>query len=271
MPTLTAALSKLTVLSAVDILAVAVLIYNFMLMLRGRRAMHVLGGLGVLALVYAASIQFKLQLLKWVLAGLAPYTAFALIVMFQAEVRRLLARFGRFTWLGLGGQLERREVADEIVLAAEHMAAEKIGALIVLEREIGLRTFVESGVALDALVSADLLRSIFHPKGALHDGAVIVQGNRVAAAACFLPLSGTPHQSHRWGTRHLAALGVSEDSDAIAVAVSEETGLIAVAANGRLETEVPIERLRTLLIQYDAGRAPAVESAPEPQMRKAQS
>src|SRR5205085_10987457 len=184
MPTLTAVLSKLTILSVVDILAVAFLIYNFILMLRGRRAMHVLGGLAVLALVYLASVQLKLQLLQWVLAGLAPYTVFALIVMFQAEVRRVLARFGRFTWLGLGGQLERRELADEIVLAVEHMAAEKTGALIVMEREIGLRTFVESGVALDALVSADLLRSIFHPKGALHDGAVIVQGNRVAAAAC---------------------------------------------------------------------------------------
>jgi diadenylate cyclase len=192
-------------------------------------------------------------------------------VIFQAEIRRLLARFGRFSWAGFGGQLERREVADEIVLAVEHMVTEKTGALIVLEREIGLRTFIESGVALEALVSADLLRSIFQPKGALHDGAVIVQGNRVAAAACFLPLSGTPHQSQRWGTRHLAALGVSEDSDAIAVAVSEETGLIAVAVNGRLESEVPIERLRTMLIQYDAGRAPRVESAPEPQMRKAQS
>jgi diadenylate cyclase len=271
MALLTAAFSRLTIVSIVDILAVALLIYNFILVLRGRRAMHVLGGVGVLALVYAASIEFNLQLLRWVLAGLAPYTAFALIVMFQAEVRRLLARFGRFSWQGLGGQLERREVADEIVLAVEHMTVDKVGALIVLEREIGLRTFVESGVALDALVSADLLRSIFHPKGALHDGAVIVQGNRVAAAACFLPLSGTPHQSNRWGTRHLAALGVSEDSDAIAVAVSEETGSISVAANGRLNADVPIEHLRTMLIQYDAGRGPRVESAPEPQMRKAQS
>src|SRR5438105_8165834 len=148
MPTLTAVLSKLTILSVVDILAVAFLIYNFILMLRGRRAMHVLGGLAVLALVYLASVQLKLRLLQWVLAGLAPYTVFALIVMFQAEVRRLLARLGRFSWLGLGGQLERREVADEIVLAVEHMSTERIGALIVLEREIGLRTFVESGVAL---------------------------------------------------------------------------------------------------------------------------
>src|SRR5712691_197587 len=115
MPTLTAALSRLTILSIVDIVAVAVLIYNFFLMLQGRRAMHVLAGLAILALVYVASIQFKLQMLQWVLAGLAPYTVFALIVMFQTEVRRLLARLGRFSWLGLGGQLERREVADGIV------------------------------------------------------------------------------------------------------------------------------------------------------------
>jgi len=261
-----ALLSKLTVGSIVDIVAVAILIYNLMLMLRGRRAMHVLGGVAVLALVYVAAVQLKLRLLEWVLAGIAPYTAFALIVMFQMEVRRLLARLGRFSWLGLGGQLERREVADEIVLAVEHMVAERTGALIVLEREIGLRTFIESGVALDALVSRDLLCSIFQPKGALHDGAVIVQGNRVAAAACFLPLSGGPHESNRWGTRHLAAIGVTEDSDAIAVAVSEETGFIALAANGRLQTEVPIERLRTLLIQYEAGRTPRVEPTAQPQM-----
>jgi diadenylate cyclase len=272
MPPIAVLLSKLTIWSVVDILCVAVLIYNFMLMLRGRRALHVLSGLGVLALVYAAAVGLKLQLLQSVLAAIAPYTAIAIIVMFQIEIRRLLARIGSFPWVGLGRQLERREVADEIVLAVEYMAAEKTGALIVLEREIGLRTFIESGVALDALVSRDLLCSIFQPKGTLHDGAVILQGNRVAAAACFLPLSASPREAQRWGTRHLAAMGVTEDCDAIAVVVSEETGLIAVAARGELETGVPIERLRKLLIRYEAGRASRPrEHAPEPQVGRAQT
>lgn len=264
-------LSKFTLRSAADILAVAVLFYNLILLLRGRRAMHVLSGLCVLVILYAAAVAVRLELLRSVLEAVAPYTPFALIVIFQAELRRLLVRLGHFRWLGFGSTLERREVADEIALAAEHMAAQRTGALIVLEREVGLRTFIESGVALDALVSRDLMCSIFHPKGALHDGAVIIQGNRVAAAACFLPLSASPRDAQRWGTRHLAAIGVTEDSDAIAVVVSEEKGLIAVAARGEIETEVPIERLRNLLIQYDAGNLARPHGAPAPQMGRAQS
>src|SRR5262249_18300277 len=153
---------------------------------------------------------------------------------------------------------------------AAHLAGQKIGALIVLEREMGLRTFVESGIALDAMVSRDLLVSIFQPKGTLHDGAVIVQGNRIAAAACFLPLSAAPRESQRWGTRHLAALGVTEDSDAIAVVVSEETGLVSVAARGEMETGVPIERLSSVLIAAERAPKAAGDSTanqPEPQMR----
>jgi diadenylate cyclase len=267
----TAVFGKLTARSIADILVVALLFYNIMLMLRGRRAIHVLAGLGVLGIVYAGAVAARLELVRWVLEAAAPYTPFALIVIFQAEIRRLLARLGHFRWLGFGGTLERREVADEIVLAAEHMANNRTGALIVLEREVGLRTFIESGVALDALVSHDLLCSIFHPKAELHDGAVIIQGNRVAAAACFLPLSANPKSDTRWGTRHLAAIGVTEDSDAIAVVISEEKGSIAIAARGEIETEVPVERLRSLLIQYDAGNIPILRQAAEPQMRRAQS
>jgi diadenylate cyclase len=247
-------LQRLSIISVIDILAVAVLIYNFALMLRGRRAMHVLNGLAILGLVYGAAVWLKLELLRAVLEALAPYIPIALIVMFQAELRRLLARIGRVRWLGLGGQLERRELVDEIVLAVEQMSEDKVGALIVLEREIGLRTFIESGVALDATLSRDLLCSIFHPKGALHDGAVIVQGDRVAAAACFLPLATGAASARKHGTRHLAALGVTEESDAIAVIVSEETGQIALAVRGELETDLSIARLRELLTHHTAGR-----------------
>src|SRR5579871_5346420 len=172
---------KLTVTAVIDMLAVAFLIYQFIVIVRGRRAAHVLTGVWILAMLYVVAVWARLELLRSVLAALAPYTAIALIVMFQSELRRLLARIGRSRWLGLGRQLERREMVDEIILALQQMVEVKVGALIIIEREIGLRTFVESGVPLDAAVSRDLLCAIFHQGGALHDGAVIVQGDRIAA------------------------------------------------------------------------------------------
>src|SRR6478609_2276618 len=248
---------KLTLTAVLDILAVAVLLYNFILMLRGRRAMHVFTGLLALVVLYLVALAMGLNLLRSVLAALAPYTAIALIVMFQTEIRRLLTRIGRIRWLGLGGQLERREVVDEIVLAVQQMIEDKTGALIVMEREIGLRTFIESGVALDALVSRDLLCSIFHHGGQLHDGAVIIQGVRVAAAACFLPLTTNPVMLRRMGTRHRAAIGVTEESDALAIVISEETAQIAIAARGDLEPDISMERLQERLTRHTTGKAGA--------------
>jgi diadenylate cyclase len=238
---------KLTATAMLDILAVAFLIYQFILIVRGRRAAHVMTGLWILVVVYLISVWAKLELLRTVLAALAPYTAIALIVMFQSEIRRMLSRLGRSRWLGLGGQLERREMVDEIILAIQQMAEWKTGALIVLEREIGLRTFIESGVALDAAISRDLLCAIFHPGGALHDGAVIVQGDRVAAAACFLPLTVNPALLRRQGTRHRAAIGITEETDAIAVVVSEETRQISIASRGDIEPDVSLDRVRERL------------------------
>jgi len=177
---------------------------------------------------------------------LAPFTPIALIVMFQAELRRMLARLGRRPFLGIS-QLERRELTQEVVLAVNQLAQRKIGALIVLERKIGLRTFVESGVNLDASVSRDLLLAIFQPGGTLHDGAVIIQGDRISAAACFLPLTTNPLLATELGTRHRAALGITEESDCVAVVVSEETGRISVAAFGEIELDVPLERVEQLL------------------------
>jgi diadenylate cyclase len=185
-------IAKLTLTAMIDILAVAVLVYQFFLIVRGRHAAHILTGLCVLIVVYLVAVWAHLDLLRSILAGAAPYSAFAVIVMFQAEIRRLLGRIGRFRWIGLGGQLERREIADDIILAVREMADAKIGALIVIERDIGLRTFIESGVPMDAWISRDLLIAIFSRGGALHDGAVIIQGDRVAAAACFLPLTTNP-------------------------------------------------------------------------------
>jgi len=263
-------ISKLTVLSVVDILAVAVLIYQFIMIVRGRRAAPILTGIGVLLVMYLIAVWVHLDLLRSVLAGLAPYTAFALIVMFQSEIRRLLSRIGRFRWLGLEGQLERREVADEIMLAVQALIDSRTGALIVIERDIGLRTFVESGVALDAVVSRDLLCSIFERGGALHDGAAIIQGDRVAAAACFLPLTTNPVMLRRLGTRHRAAIGVTEESDGLAIVVSEETGQIAVASRGDLEPDISMERLQERLTRHTTGRAGAAAGASEPRWKQAE-
>lgn len=263
-------LPKLTLTAAIDILIVAVLIYQLLLMIRGRRAVHVLMGLGVLTVIYIVAVWAKLELLQTILATAAPYTAIALIVMFQTELRRALARLGRRPFLGVS-QLERRELSQEVVLAVGRMMQGKTGALIVVERKIGLRTFVESGVNLDAVVSRDLLCSIFYPGGALHDGAVIIQGDRIAAAACFLPLTTNPMLQTELGTRHRAALGITEESDCIAIVVSEETGRVSAAAFGEIELDVPLERIEHLLTQHEARREQrpiaktARKSAPVPE------
>ena len=241
-----AGIPKFTPTDVIDILVVAFLIYQFLLIIRGRRAAHVLVGLCILAAIYGVAVWAKLEVLRTILATLAPFTAIALIVMFQAELRRMLARLGRRPFLGIS-QLERREVTQEILLAITHLAQKKIGALIVVERKIGLRTFVESGVNLDAAISRDLLCAIFHPGGALHDGAVIIQGDRISAAACFLPLTTNPLLVTELGTRHRAALGISEESDCIAIVASEETGKVSVATFGEIEIDVPLERVERLL------------------------
>ena len=232
--------------AVIDIVIVASLIYQFFLIVRGRRVAHILTGLGFLTVAYLLAIWLQLELLRTILATLAPYTAIALIVMFQSELRRVLARLGRRPFFGVS-QLERREVAQEILLAVSQLSQKHVGALIVVERKIGLRTFTESGVRLDAAISRDLLCSIFQPLGALHDGAVIVQGDRVAAAACFLPLTTNPSLLNELGTRHRAAIGISEESDCLSVVVSEETGRISMAAFGEIMLDVSLYRLEQAL------------------------
>ncbi len=262
--------TALTVTAVIDILAVAILIYNFALMLRGRRAIHVLTGLSVLVVVYVVASQLGLELLRSVLAALAPYTAIALIVMFHSELRAALARLGRIRWLGLGGRLERGEVAEEILLSVEQMMASRTGALIVLEGDLGLRTFIESGVSLDAKVSRDLLCSIFHFGGELHDGAVIIQGDRIAAAACFLPLHTSPMGRGKLGTRHRAGIGVTEESDSLAVVISEETGQVSIAWRGELEANVTPDRLREAMAAHASGGRVIADVLPEQEQQLGQ-
>ena len=236
----------LSVLSVVDILVVAVIIYQFLMLIRGTRGAPMLVGVVVVALAFYVARIGELTTVNWLLSTSLPYAVFALIVVFQSEIRHALARLGSRLTFSRASAAEA-EAYDDIVLAANLFSQNQTGALIVIEREIGLRTYIESGVPLDARLSYDLLATIFRPSAPLHDGAVIVQHDRVAAAACFLPLSMNPVLSTQLGTRHRAAIGITEETDAIAVVVSEETGAISLAIAGNIERDIGVEQLRDRL------------------------
>ena len=230
----------ITIRAVIDILAVAFIIYQLLEIVRGTRAGHILLGILAVLVTYEIALRTGLEALRTLLASLAPYTAIAIIVLFQSEIRRTLARLGRKR---LFGGYRTPESTAEILLALSSLSRDSTGGLIILERDIGLRTFVESGVRLDAQISRDLLLSIFSPGTAMHDGAVIVQKDRLAAAACFLPLSVNPAFSTKTGTRHRAGIGITEETDCLALIVSEETGKISVVAFGDIESGVTIERV----------------------------
>ena len=190
-------------------------IYELLLLIRGTRAVQMALSGGFLILLFFLSRWLQLETVNWVIRNLATYVVFAIIVLFQADIRRALAHFGRAPFFRY---FEREESAaetiEEIVVAASTLATRRIGAIVVIERQIGLRNYIEGGIPLDAMVTYDLLASIFQPGSPLHDGAVIIQGDRVAAAACFLPLSVSARVSRDLGTRHRAALGLTEENDA---------------------------------------------------------
>ena len=232
--------------AALDILLVALLIYQVLVMIRGTRAAPMLVGLTVVAIMFYLARIGELTTLNWVVSHVLPYLVFALIVVFQAEIRHVLADLGRrFSFLHSAEAAS--EAYDDIVLAANLFSQHQTGALVVIERRIGLRTHIESGVPLDARLSYDLLATIFRPSAPLHDGAVIVQKDRIAAAACFLPLSMNPLLSTQLGTRHRAGIGITEETDAIAVIVSEETGAISMAMGGKIERDLTVDQLRERL------------------------
>jgi diadenylate cyclase len=231
---------------AIDILLVAVLVYQVLVMIRGTRAAPMLAGVAVIAAAFYLARIGDLPTMSWLVSRLVPYVIFALIVVFQSEIRHVLADLGRRLSFGRGSAGDT-DSYDDIVLAANLFSQHQTGALIVIEREIGLRTHIESGVPLDARLSYDLLATIFRPSAPLHDGAVIVQKDRIAAAACFLPLSMNPMLSTQLGTRHRAGIGITEETDAIAVIVSEETGAISLAIGGKIERDLTVEQLRERL------------------------
>jgi diadenylate cyclase len=213
--------------------------------------------MGAFALLYWLAINGGLVTLEFVLRGALLYIGVAIIVLFQAEIRQALITFGnRFRVPFTRRQRGRfgESIYDNIVLAATTLASTKTGALIVIERNVGLRSIVEAGVQLDAELSYDLIVAIFNPAAPLHDGAIIVRGNRIASAACFLPLSLNPMLSKDLGTRHRAALGITEDSDAVAIVVSEETGLISFVRAGRIKRALDPTRLRAAIFQTIEGR-----------------
>jgi diadenylate cyclase len=246
----------ISVISIIDIVLVAILIYQFLSLVRGTRAAPMLVGVATLGLAFYFARLGELRTLNWLLSTLLPYVVFALIVVFQSEIRHALANLGSRISL-MRSSRSVADVYDDIVLAANLFSQNQTGALIVIEREIGLRTYIESGVALDARLSYDLLATIFRPSAPLHDGAVIVQRDRIAAAACFLPLSMNPVLSTQLGTRHRAAIGITEETDAVAVIISEETGTISLAVAGSIERELTVERLRERLSALLSRYAPA--------------
>lgn len=243
-----------TVINVVDVVLVAIIIYELLALIKGTRAAVMLVGFVALVIAFYFSRIGELSTLNWLISTLLPYTVFALIVVFSAEIRQVLARLGRKLTLSRGSRSAEAEAYDDIVLAADLFSQNQTGALMVIEREIGLRTYIESGVPLDAHLSYDLLATVFRPSAPLHDGAVIIQGDRIAAAACFLPLSMNPVLSTQLGTRHRAGIGVTEETDAIAVIISEETGSISIALGGKIERDLSVaalrERLGGLLKRY---------------------
>jgi diadenylate cyclase len=242
-----------------DIAIVSILIYEFLKLIRGTRAAQMaVGSLLIVALFYVSHLA-PLQTLNWMIRNVLVYVAFAAIVIFQSDIRRALAHLGQAPFFRyFTGQESAAETIEEVVVAASMLSAQKIGAIIALEREIGLRNYIESGIPLDAAMTYDLLVTIFQPKSPLHDGAVIIQEGRVAAAACFLPLTVNPRISRDLGTRHRAAIGLTEENDAVAVVVSEERGQIALALEGRIERDLTPDQLRDRLRALVLPRRPAI-------------
>ncbi len=235
-----------------DLILVFLLVYAVLKLVRGTRAAPMAAAIGVFALLYWFAAQRNLATLEFILRGALLYIGVAIIVLFQNEIRQALITFGNrfrmpFTRRHLGQFGEG--VYDEVILAATTLSSTKTGALIVIERNIGLKNIIDGGVKLDAELSYDLLISIFNTESPLHDGAVVVRRHRVAAASCFLPLTLNPRLSRDLGTRHRAALGVTEDTDAVAVVVSEESGLISVVQRGEIKRGLDAPKLRAAITE----------------------
>lgn len=238
--------------SIIDIALVFIIVYVLLKLLRGTRAVPTVVGMVGLALLYWFAVAQGLATLEFVLQSSVFYIGVLIIVLFQTEIRQALIYFGnrvRIPFLKRRSDGLGENIYDQIVLATTTLSANKTGALIVIERGVGLRNFIDAGVQLDANLSYDLLVTIFNPSTPLHDGAVIIRDERLAAASCFLPLTKNPNISRELGTRHRAAIGITEGSDAISVVVSEETGLISFIEGGEIRRNLDTKKLRGLLFK----------------------
>jgi uncharacterized protein (TIGR00159 family) len=229
-------IEQLRLTDLVDFIAVWAIIYGLLKLVRGTRAVQMAMGLLGVGLLYQVSVIFGLETLQFVMRNTLLYFGFAILVIFAPEIRSALMRVGSNLRrpLGFGRAKKGHEAYDEIVLAAMTLSSRKIGALIVLERNVGLQNYIDTGVDIGATLSYDLLVTIFDPHTALHDGAAIIRNYKLAAASCFLPLTLNPRLSKELGTRHRAAIGITEDTDAVAVVVSEETGIISFVEKGEI-------------------------------------
>ncbi|MDN5326120.1 MAG: diadenylate cyclase [Moorella sp. (in: firmicutes)] len=238
-------------LVALDISVVAFVIYKFIMLIKGTRAVQLIKGLVVLVVASVIAERLHLTTINWLLSQLRLVIVVALPVVFQPELRRALEQLGRGKFFArplttLGAE-DMEKLINELVRAMQVLAKNRTGALVVVERETGLNDYIETGIRVDGVVSAELLINIFVPLTPFHDGAAIIRGDRVVAAGCFLPLSESPYLSKQLGTRHRAALGISEISDAVVLIVSEETGVISVAEGGKLTRFLDEKNLRELL------------------------
>jgi len=234
----------------VDILLVTAIIYRLLLIIKGTRAARMLMGLGVLFLALLFSKYLGLFTINWIIQSLWAQIVLALIILFQPEIRKTLAQMGEARFLPSFASAEEVRSIEEIVKAAISLSTRKIGALIVVEKETNLKDFTEMGSPLDAKVSRELLLSIFHPTSPIHDGAVIIRGNRIIAAGCFLPLTLSPDISKTLGTRHRAGIGLTEETDAVVLIVSEETGSITTSVGSTIEMNVDMGSLRDFLASH---------------------
>ena len=231
----------------VDIVLMSVILYRLLLIIKGTRAVHMLLGLGILVFASIFSNYFELYTIDWLIQSFWAQLVLAIIIIFQPEIRRALAQMGETQLFQTFTSAEELKSLEEIVRASVSLANRKIGALIAIERNTSLKDFIEMGTQLDAKVSKEVLLSIFHPTSPIHDGAVVIRGNRIIAAGCFLPITTSPELSKSMGTRHRAGLGLTEDTDAIVIIVSEETGLISMAMHGKMETHLDMGTLRDIL------------------------
>lgn len=249
--------------AVIDILLLAVIIYQLMLLIRGTRSVNVLLAIVALGMLYLLTGPglVELSAVHSALGRLLIYIPLAIIVLFQNQIRQALANLGRNPLSGLLPKRRERNMLEEVTLAASSLASKRIGALIVMEREMGLRSFCETGIELDAIVSYDLLMNIFTRRSPMHDGAVIIAEGRLKAASCYLPLTTNASLSRAYGTRHRAAIGITEESDALAIVASEERGVLALAQGGRIIEDLDGKTLQEALIK---ALGPASDTQPPP-------